>query len=212
MIDFGKANYEKEVQGTPPFVAPEILKGFRPNFLSDLYSLGVIEALLKSPYPLSPLKEIQSKDFINKSPLLSEDPIKRAVSHRLSQTNKLNSLSYKVKELLSVIESRRCPTVENLQTKDSSLPFVKFFLLFFLFNIMGNFHLQEKPYGLLKVYTNQWFILQIGNLNSYTPLKLPLKEGWHWIEWKNNSVKGRKKVFISKGKALSLNDQHLIYK
>ena len=213
LIDFGKANYEKEIQGTPPFIAPEVLKGFRPNFLSDLYSLGVMEALIKNPHSLSSLKEMKSDCFINKSRLLSQDPINRSFLYKnSSQTKNLKPLSYKVKELLSAIEFRRCPTAKNLQTDKSSFQFIKFFLLFLLFKLIGNFQPQEKTYGLLKVYTNEWFILQIGNLNSYTPLKLPLKEGWHWIAWKNNSSKGQKKIFISKGKSLSLNDQHLIYK
>ncbi|MCZ0933204.1 MAG: protein kinase [Oligoflexia bacterium] len=213
LIDFGKANYEKELKGTPPFVAPEVLKGFCPNFLSDLYSLGVIETLIKSPYPLSPLKEMKSECFISKSPLLSLDPIKRFFPYTDTlQAKNLKSLSFKVKELLSVIESRRCPTAKNLQTGPSSFQFIKFFLLLLLFHLMGAFHPQEKTYGLLKVYTNEWFILQIGNLSSYTPLKLPLRQGWHWIEWKSNRSKGKKKIFISKGKSLSLNDQHLIYR
>ena len=213
LIDFGKANYEKEIQGTPPFIAPEVLKGFRPSFLSDLYSLGVVTALMKSPYPLSPLKEIKPEYFINKNSLLSSDPIKRSFPYiQPSQNKNLKSLSFKVKELLSLVDSRRCPTAKNLQPDHSSFQFIKFFLLFLLFNIMGNFHFQEKPYGLLKVYTNEWFMLQIGALNSYTPLKLPLKEGWHWIEWKNNNSKGKKKIFISKEKPLFLNDEHLIYK
>ena len=212
LIDFGKANYEKETQGTHPFVAPEILKGFRPNFLSDLYSLGVIESLLKSPYPLSPLKEIKSDYFINKSLLLSEDPIKRKfIPKHLLQSKNLKALSYKVTELLSIIEARRCPTA-NLQTNTSPPQFIKFFFLLSLLVFIWDFQPQNRAYGLLKVYTNEWFLLQIGDLSSYTPVKLPLKEGWHWIKWKNNRYEGKKKVFISKDKPLSLRDQHFMYK
>ena len=213
LIDFGKANYEKGIQGTPPFTAPEVLKGFRPNFLSDLFSLGVIESLIKSPSPLSALKEMKSESFINKSPLLSSDPAKRLFPYTTApQTKNLKALCFKVIERLAVIESRRCPTVKNPQAKPAGFQFIKVFLLFLLFNGIGGFYYPEKAYGLLKVYTHEWFILKVGNLSSYTPLQMPLKEGWHWIEWENNSSKGRKKVFISKEKALSLNDQHLIYK
>ena len=213
LIDFGKANYEKETQGTFPFVAPEVLKGFRPNFLSDLYSLGVISALIKSPYPLAPLQEMKTEYFENKNPLLSLDPIKRSfpAMNLCSQSKNLKSLSFKVKELLSVIESRRCPTAKNAQTSPySSFALIKIFLLLFFLNFIGGFYFQKKTYGLLKVYTNEWFILRVGKLNSYTPLKLPLKKGWHWIEWKNNNSAGRKKIFIQQGKSLSLNDQHFI--
>ncbi|MDE0092039.1 MAG: hypothetical protein OXN83_01995, partial [Oligoflexia bacterium] len=90
-------------------------------------------------------------------------------------------------------------------------PFIKVFFLFLLLSFTGNLHSQESAYGLLKIYTNKWFILRIGNFSSYTPLKLPLKQGWHWIEWQSNNSKGKKKIFISKEKALFLNDQHLIY-
>ena len=48
LIDFGKANYEQDIQGTPPFSAPEIFKGIRTSFLSDLYSLGVIDNFVKN--------------------------------------------------------------------------------------------------------------------------------------------------------------------
>ena len=213
LIDFGKANYEKEIQSTPPFTAPEILKGFRPNFLSDLYSLGIIENLIKTPSPLGSLKDLQAEDFINKSPLLSSDPVKRNCLFKNSPPPKnLNSLSFKVKELLAVVESRRYPTAKAKQNKSSSFPFIKFFILFLLFSFIGNFYYKEKAYGLLTVSTHEWFILKVGALNSYAPLKLPLKEGWHWIEWKSNNSEGRKKVFIPKGKSLSLNDQHLIYR
>ena len=213
LIDFGKANYEKELKGTPPFIAPEVLKGFRPNFLSDLYSLGVIENLITSPYPLAPLKEMKPEFFINKSLLLSQDPIKRLFPSTNSLPAKnLKSLSFKVKELLSIVESRRCPTAKSLPASSSSFRFIKFFLLLLLFYLMGAFHPQEKTYGLLKVYTNEWFILQIGNLSSYTPLSLPLKQGWYWLEWKSNHSQGKKKIFISRGKSLFLNDQHFIYR
>ena len=213
LIDFGRANYEKEIQGTAPFIAPEILKGFRPNFLSDLYSLGVIAALIKKPSPLSSLKDIHSEYFINKSPLLSSDPIKRSFSLKnSSQIKNLKSLSFKVKELSAAIESRRCPTAKALQADPSAFLFIKILLLFFCFSFIDSSHYQNKDYGLLKVYTHEWFILKVGSLNSYTPLKIPLKEGWHWIEWKSKRSAGRKKFFISKEKPLSLNDQHFIYR
>ena len=213
LIDFGKANYGKSIQGTPPFIAPEVLKGFRPNFLSDLYSLGVLSNLLQNPHSLSSLKKMESDCFINKNQLSSEDPTKRSFPYKnFSQTKNLKALSYKVKELLAVIEARRCPTAKNFQTNKSSFQFIKILFLFLLFNFLEGFYYQEKTYGLLKVYTHEWFILKVGNFSSYTPLKLPLKEGWHWIQWKNKDSKGQKKIFISKGKSLSLNDQHFIYK
>lgn len=219
LIDFGKANYEQDIQGTPPFSAPEIFKGVRASFLSDLYSLGVIDTLLKIPCPLSSLKDMKAEDFDRDNPLLNSDPLKRFFPYKipLSPPNPsaLKSLSYKVRELLASIESRRCSTVKNSkQPPFSFFNFAKYALLFFVlvFAGMPSSHSPWPNHGWVKIYTNEWFILRVGGIESYTPLILPLKSGWHSIQWRNKVTQGRKEIFVSKGKSLFLNDKSFLIK
>ena len=218
-IDFGKANYEQAVQGTPPFLAPEIFKGIKANFLSDLYSLGVIETLLKTPCPLSSLKDMKPEDLDSDSPLLSHDPIKRFFPYETKNktiTKKdFKLLSHKVKELVSSFESRRCPTVKNPKTKSSSLfVFTRNCLLFFILIFVGSVSSQSylPSQGLIKIYTNEWFVVHIGKFKSYTPITFPLKTGRYSIKWKNKRYQGETKIFVSKGKSLFLNDRSFVRK
>lgn len=220
LIDFGKANYEQDTQGTPPFLAPEIFQGARSNFLSDLYSLGIVEAVLKTPYPLSSLKNMKPEDFNSDSPLLSSDPKKRFFPYRtkiqIITRQNLKSLAYKVKDLLFSIESRRCPTLKNPMVESpSSFISVKGFLLLFILICAGLASSQshpQHPQGFVKIYTNEWFFVRIGNFQSYTPIILPLRTGWHSIKWKNNKSQGETKIFISRGKSVVLNDKSFLTK
>jgi len=219
LIDFGKANYEQDIQGTPPFSAPEVFKGARPSFLSDLYSLGVIDILLKIPCPLSSLKDMRAEDFNSDNPLLHSDPLKRffpyKVSPHPSRPSTLKSLSYKVRELLASIESRRCSTVKNSKPVSFFLlSFRKNAFLFFLlvFAGMASSRSHWLNHGWVKIYTNEWFILHVGGIESYTPLTLPLRAGWHSIQWRNKTTQGQKKIFVSKGKSLFLNDKSFLMK
>ena len=217
LIDFGKANYEQGVQGTVPFVAPEIFQGARANFLSDLYSLGIIEAVLQTPYSLSSLKDMKQEDFDCDSSLLSSDPTKRFFSFQnksqIKENQKIKSLSYKVKDLLSSIESRRCKTLKQPIAKPfPPLALARNFLLICIFSFFGAASSQSylSSHGLVKIYTNEWFIIQVEGFKSYTPVTLPLKTGWHSIKWRNIKSQGKTKVFISKGKALFLNDSNFL--
>lgn len=216
LIDFGKANYEQDIQGTPPFIAPEILKGAKAGFLSDLYSLGVVEAVLKTPYPLSSLKDMRPEDFDSKSPLLYSDPARRFFPFDESQTlsqKTLKLLSYKVKDLLSIEESRRCRTIKNPHSPASSfLSVLKPVFLLCVLAFLGSAPagLSLASYGWMKVYTNKWFVLRVGGFESYTPFTVPLKAGRHFIHWRNSRSQGAKEVLISKDQALFLNDKSFL--
>ena len=215
LIDFGKANYEKETQGTPPFVAPELLKGARPGFLSDLYSLGVIEAILRTPYPLSALKDLAPENFEAKSPLLSLDPAHRRFPRGIKKlalgSAGLRPLSYKAKELASLMESRRRPTVKKLagRRKAPALFAAKAAVLAFISLFVGM--ASSQPYlsshGWLKIYTHEWLFARVESFESYAPLSLPLRAGWRSIQWKSEKSQGLRKIFIPKGKTLFLNDE-----
>ena len=219
LIDFGKANYKLGAQGTPPFLAPEIYKGAKANFLSDLYSLGVIEAVLHKPYPLSSLKDMKLEDFESDSPLLSSDPHQRFFSYETQKKpidkSDLKSLSYKVKDLLSFMESRRCETLKNPVPKPPLVfNFIKSFALILIFMFAGMAGSQSywPSHSLVKIYTNEWFKIRVGGFESYTPLILPLETGWHFIEWKNKNSQGKTKIFVSRGKELFLNDKSFLIK
>lgn len=214
LIDFGEANYDQEVHGTPPFIAPELFQGARANFLSDLFSLGVIEVILKTPFPLSSLKEMQFKDFESSSPLLFLDPKKRVFSYDktyIIPKKDLKILSYKVKDLLIAVESRNNPTLKNpkLKKQASSGFLFRLSTLIFMFLFVGpSSQASGTLQGFLKVYTNKWLFLSIGSFQSYSPLSLPLKEGWYSLSWRNQNKDGEKKVFIPKGKTILLKDSH----
>ena len=217
LIDFGEANYDQEVHGTPPFIAPEIFQGARANFLSDLFSLGVIETILKTPYPLSSLKEMQLKDFESSSPLLSLDPKKRIFScdkmYKIQEQD-LKILSYKVKDLLIAVESRHCSTLKNpkINKKNFLFPFRFLTLVFVLLFAVSSSQASSPLQGILKVYTNKWLFISIDSFQSYSPLSLPLKEGWYIISWRDQSGKGQRKIFIPKGKTILLKDKHFLRK
>ena len=220
LIDFGRGNYEKGCFYTLPYVAPEVKKGFRPDFLSDLYSLGVISEFFDEPSLLNEIKESSQfeKDqdptpFFNvkQNPLLSSDPLERRFQEREKIENPeiLKSLSIKVKELLAEMEFRRCETlrkkVPEVLFKWSSFCRNMGVILTLLF-FVGSHSYTPKNYGLLKIYTHQWFFVESPLVQDYTPLNLLLKEGWHEIQWKNESSKGKKRVFIPKEEVLVLND------
>ena len=219
LIDFGRGNYEKESFYTLPFTAPEVRKGFRPRFSSDLYSLGVISEFFDNPKLLNQMKESSPSEkemensflssAVKKNPLLSPDPLKRQYQEDKQKENleALKSLSIKVKELLAEIEFRQCQTIKK--TPVDSFNWISFFrntgvALVLLFFIGSQSY--TPAFGLLKIYTHKWFFVENPLIQSYTPLNVLMKEGWHEIQWKNQASKGKKRVFIPKEEVLVLND------
>ncbi|MBC6415006.1 MAG: protein kinase [Bdellovibrionales bacterium] len=207
LIDFGRGNYEKESFFTVPFVAPEILKGFQPNFLSDLYSLGVLSILLKENSFLKDLQNLPLTRLEKTHSLLSLDPLKRVFSEKTTDSKSLKSLSFKVKELLSELDSKRCQTMKQ---KPATSFHVKMWIRFVFIGLIvlcstGSYP-YKQTYGLLKIYTHKWFLIESSDVKSYTPLNLLLEEGWHQIKWKSHTSEGEKKIFISSKKKLILND------
>ena len=219
MIDFGQANYKKAGYGTAPFVAPELLKGFRPQFLSDLYALGVLEAVLQNQLSLSDLNkgpDNQSfKQLENSSVLLSSDPTKREFVDNSNPDFDKSSLSLKVKELLSVLESRRCDTAKNRSLwtlKKGLMGLLKPALLsLFLMGFLGASPQKTlKSYGLIKVYTNEWFFIKSSKFQSYTPAHFFVPEGSYWLKWESRLSKGKAKIYVAKEKTLILGDEFFL--
>lgn len=218
LIDFGKANCSPP-HGTPPFLAPEVLKGVRPHFAADLYSLGVIEVLLENPCPLSSLKDFKIEPFNKSHPLLALDPVERVFPYETAwhfENQRLASLSYKVKDLIMASEQRRLQTLKYNFIKRKFKPFsmtsfAKVFLLLCALSFVtpsGSSSLR-KGFGLIKIYTHKWHIIEVGGVSNYSPLIMPLKQGSHTLKWKTKNQEGSLQVFISKGKSLSLNENTL---
>ncbi len=222
-IDFGKGNYNESSLGTFPFIAPEILKGGRSNFLSDLFSLGVLEVFLKNPYEISKLKQKTPEEFISPTnPLLASDPQDRAFLINKSRFEKkatLRSLSYKVRDFLSSTESKKYKTQKIFKPSSFFLSFkhlarqVSILLFFGIFAGASNFSGLEKPVGgFLKVSTNQWVFVQLQDFSSYAPMKLSLPSGWHSLKWETSTKKGTKLIYIKPKQTLLLNDKDLLEK
>ena len=208
LIDFGKANYESSQAGTPPFVAPELFKGARSNFLCDLYSLGALEEFMRDPLV------IEKKDLsnFNKS-LLHPDPLKRKfVDEDLSLGEEdRKDLCLKVKDLFLIQEKRRLKTIKNLNQKRNKKTPIPFFLrtlsLLFLLTFFSASSSLEQDLSMLKVYTNKWVKIKIGNIESYSPALIPLKPGKYTIYWENKDGIGRKKIEIARDEEIVLSDK-----
>ena len=205
-IDFGKGNYNHSLQGTPPFIAPEVLKGGRPNFFSDLFSLGVLEIFLKNPHQLSRLKMKPSEDFLSEtSPLLSADPKNRLFTPTPLSSEDLSSLSYKVKDLLSLLEERNWKTRELKPAKKSHFLIIGFFILSLLAGVPSGSKPQTN--GLLRIRTHQWILIKINNETLYSPLEKSLSPGAYHLQWSSPTKSGEKTILIPPGQTLSLTDR-----
>lgn len=201
LIDFGKGNYtEKEIFSTPYFTAPEILRGEKPHFLSDLFSMGVLEKyLIENSY----LKETS----INGDPLLDPSPYKRKTKtfHFNSSSQKL--LSKKVffilnKQNLSILKTQ--PILKN----KSKWNFSFLSLIFLGITTSG---MQQKEYvGSLNVRSHKWFYIQIGDKTGFTPFSSgPLSTGNYVLHWRNKKDRGSKVITIKEGHHLLLTDKDL---
>ena len=219
-IDFGKGNYGSSSLGTFPFVAPEIVQGSLANFLSDLFSLGVIESVLKQDGQLLNLHKKKAEDFISSTnPLLASDPEKRFFSSNQSTpSNKkaeaVLALSHKIKDFLSSVESKKYETQKIYRSRASFLKTksvawkISILLFFGVFAGTSSFSKAGYPTsGFLKVSTNKWFFIQLEDFKSYAPFSLSLSPGWHLLNWENPSKKGRKLIHIKPRQTLLLNDK-----
>ncbi len=222
-IDFGKGNYQQSSQGTFPFVAPEIIQGAKSNFLSDLFSLGIIETFLKNPLLFSSFKQKKIEDFISSTnPLLASDPQSRffPLNKNFSEAQKkeaIYSLSYKVKDFLSSTESKKYET-QKIPKPSKSFSSLKhlvrqmsILLLFGIFAGASSFSTVDTPAGgFLKISTNQWVLVQLKNFKSYTPFNLSLPSGRHLLSWKSLTKEGTKVIHIKPKQVLFLNDRNFL--
>ena len=212
-IDFGKGNYQEHLQGTLPFVAPEILKGRQPDFYSDLFSLGVLEMSFKQPAQFHELSLKNHTNILNASGLLASDPLKRSCSFQVCAKAQ-KSLASKVSFLLSRKQRQKTSTQE-LNASESSTLFQKIQPLKQLFLVLGfgllvgpaSFSDLHPSQGFLKVITHKWFFVDLKNIKQYAPVQTALSPGWHLLTWKSATKKGVKLIHIKTGQTLLLNDK-----
>ena len=205
-VDFGAGNYKHHIKGTPPFVAPEILKGSRSNFFSDLFSLGVIEVFLNSPHEFSLLKEKKVEYFLSKNTsLLKKDPKERRYDLAEEDSLSLKSLGFKVKELLACEKKNRLQTRE-LKPKTKKASLWQFGLTLFLFLSSSSTQSLSENNSFLQIQTHRWHWIQIQDIKRYAPFELALKPGSYTLKWKNHKGQGQKRISLKQGEILSLKD------
>lgn len=213
-IDFGKGNYEKSVQGTLPFVAPEILKGHRVSFFSDLFSLGIIEVVLKKSYRPKDLKKIKTEDLDLKDRGLTSSHPQQRGTYVPESTSIPKSLLPKIKHVLSSLEGRHCETeklpvqsffMTNLKQKSLNISFLLGIAFYVGFACFSN--ISSDPKSLLKVSTNEWSLISLDQFQSYAPFKKILSPGFYRLKWKMADAQGQKWIHIKTGQTLLLNDK-----
>ncbi len=236
LIDFGKGNYQGQPRGTLPFAAPEILKGGRASFLSDLFSLGVIEFALENPSRWLSMKTKSPEDFLSDShPLRNPDPQKRFFPGH-EPPRAMPSIAGKVQDILASLEGRRAQTESfpaNPPQKSAGEPesavwgwrggrgfagqffpkrplgLTAFFAALVFFAGAPPASL-PPPGGMLKVFTNKWFLISAADFKSYTPFSAPLPPGRHTIKWRSADKEGEKRIYIEPGRTLLLQDQDFL--
>ena len=117
LIDYGLANYKSShIYGTQPFIAPEINSSRKPNFLSDLFSLGVLDKILNGNFLDSELIRLKNFHFIHKNDcLLNIHANKRKEKPFLFSKNAKYTLGNKVNKILFVRQ--------QINTIKETLPF-----------------------------------------------------------------------------------------
>ena len=207
LLDFGKGNYKGEdIFSTIYFTAPEVLKGKKPNFSSDLFSLGVLEKSLKEGVSKIPPAAIEGDS------LLDPDPLKRKLKEFYFQKSSQNHLSQRIKNLLDSkkeVNLKTTPLFKAKQLRQSSFLFCYFIFLFFIVGGM----LPKKEAGSVSVRSLKWLSIQIENKTGFTPFSSgPLAPGWHTLYWQGRKNKGAKTIQVQKGEHLLLTDKDLFHK
>ncbi len=223
LTDYGLANYANAcIYTTRPFNAPELKSGTLPNFQSDLFSLGVLEKVLKNQLFPNPLQSMENEHFIcKKDPLLDPDPKNRRVKSFLHPLSTRLVLSAKIKTTLSKNPfSKPAHSLPMfLKKKPHSLTHQKtfyliasFVLFFFLIHPSSS-----RPYRLifyplkysstLSISTSHWVYVEVAGQKGYTPINISLDQpGTYQIKWKSLKHQGKKQITIAHGQTLFLTD------
>ena len=203
LIDFGKGNYMGDnVFSTPSFTAPEVLQGQKPNFLSDLFSLGRLEqSLLKTSLKPEPPQFLG----LAGDPLLDPSPLNRKLKNFKTLEKTKNLLAQKV---LQGLESKprlnaKTQVIANKQKTKSFWP-GGLYLTALLYALSAGGQKSENSFGSLTVRSHQWLYLQIAGKKGFSPFSSgPLPPGVYHLKWKSQNRQGQKMIEIKK-------DSHLL--
>ena len=205
-IDFGLGNYGSSLRGTPPFTAPEVLRGGRPGHLSDLFSLGVLEVFLQNPHKLSALKARSAGDFVSEAkPLLHPDPQKRRPPSSSLCPKDMSSLGYKVRDVLSLQARKNWRTRKIFPPRKKPFQSAVVVILGLLAGIPSVS--QNRALGFLHIRTHRWVRIQMKGESGYPPVEIPLSAGTHHLKWSSSEKNGEKIIYIHPGKTLLLTDR-----
>lgn len=224
LSDYGLANYKNgKFFGTEPFVAPEIQELQKPpDFLSDLFSLGVLSHILKGDFK-DQANSLHHSHFIKPHhPLLDPQPLNRrpegfpenllcppTLGHKVSEALDQRKWIPKVKPLTPL------PALSLRRKQTSALPPSVLWIVFlscWLFST-NPFVSYGKPGALappparILLRTQGWLHARGRGWKGYAPLDvLNLPAGPYVIQWKNHQAEGFKKIELSPGQTLVLSD------
>ncbi len=208
LIDFGKANYlGSNISYTPGFSAPEILKGERPSFESDLFSLGVLEKTLELE------NEDVKKDFSKEGDtLLDPLPQNRRIKEFIYYKQAQNTLAKKVNFILNQENTKTDQPPELLQTnfKGKKSSFLIFFLGLSALGLMNSGMLKSPSFGSINIRSHQWMYIEVAGKSGFTPFESgPLKPGKYSLIWKDNSRTGQKIIVVKENSHLLFTEKNL---
>ncbi len=186
LIDYGLANFfGTQTKFTPGFVAPEIMNGEKPDFKSDLYSLGCIMR------HLSLIEEAQLS-------LLAIDRNKREYKKR-KHTNRMNFILGELVQQASVVEVPSTQRIFEVKHEASRKNLFYRMLLSgsLSFALVGASSRFEPAH--LSAKTEKWVRLKIWPeaLVVDSPFdNLDLAPGEHQIEWQSATGSGSFKIVL----------------
>lgn len=193
LLDFGCCK-EGAIQATPQFTAPELNSGQAPDFVSDLFSLGVIEEMLIG---MPTARRSSDRHLRTRYPGLtkpsSRQDLARAIRNLVFEQNRFRNLT--TRSIAFVRRTRwpvwRCalalclvlvapPAQPNLLT----------------------------PTSALRVRTARWIALSLDGHNvGFSPRDFVIPSGTHEIRWKSLNSSGHIEFFLRPGEIKILKDE-----
>jgi len=207
LIDFGKANYlGSGISYTPGFVAPEILKGEKPSFESDLFSLGILEKALENT---DTIKDAPKAGDILLDPLPQNRRIKEFIYYKQAK----ETLAKKVNFILNQ-ETHKGAIKSNFNQPNSDLRMSVSSMIFCLslltLSFINSGMVQVPNFGSINIRSHQWLYIEVASKSGFTPFESgPLKPGKYHLIWRNNKSGGEAIITIKENVHLILTEEDL---